>query len=574
MRPWHAVGMLLLASGCRPSLPPQLRAPASLAGERSSYVSPLAYEHYLRAQLAAADGRSEEALDQLRRALAFDDSAYLRTRLAEELLALGRIDEARDQAEMALRLDPGLAEAYIDLGRIHLRLGEEAAAEAAFRRALEIDRRCEAAYLSLAALYRRRGDAVRSEGLQRDLLARLPTSGAAHFHLAQAAASRGEAALVEAELRRALALEPALIEARLALGELLHADGRTAAAVTELGDAFARSGRSPELAVRLALALRSDGRSEEAEGLIERLATTRGPAEGRLAAARALCELGLPGRALPSLQELLKERPTPSLRLLLGRALVALGRGAEAKPLFAAVPVGAPEWASAQLEGARLLADGGRLDEALATLGRALHNGADLPADADLLTVALADLHERAGNRLQARRLLEGALAARPTAEPLVLAEARLLGRLGEWPQAVALIEAFLRRAPESADGLLLLAEAHLATSRHIAQAERLLQRVLTLRPGLAGPADRLGVLLLRLGRLDEAKRYLERAVRLSPEQPEILAHLGELALRREDRAAAMVLFRRALAQQPSETLRQVVEEQLLLLEEGRAASR
>jgi len=64
------------------------------------YVSPSAYEHYLRAQLLSNDGRAEEAADQLRQAIASDGaSAYLRTRLAEELLTLGRIDEAREEIE-------------------------------------------------------------------------------------------------------------------------------------------------------------------------------------------------------------------------------------------------------------------------------------------------------------------------------------------------------------------------------------------------------------------------------------------------------------------------------------------
>src|SRR5688500_10208738 len=93
------------------------------------YVSPTAYERYLRAQMAALAGRHEEAVDELRRALTSDGiSPYLRTRLGEELLALGRLDEARDALEAALRFDPTFAEAHLDLGRIALRLGDTAAA--------------------------------------------------------------------------------------------------------------------------------------------------------------------------------------------------------------------------------------------------------------------------------------------------------------------------------------------------------------------------------------------------------------------------------------------------------------
>src|SRR2546422_11397609 len=69
------------------------------------YVSPAAYQHYIQAQLLSNEGRAEEAADELRRALASDGaSPYLRTQLAEELLQLGRVDEAREEVEAALHL--------------------------------------------------------------------------------------------------------------------------------------------------------------------------------------------------------------------------------------------------------------------------------------------------------------------------------------------------------------------------------------------------------------------------------------------------------------------------------------
>src|SRR2546430_16321366 len=51
------------------------------------YISPSAYEHYLRAQLLSNDGRAEEAADQLRQAIASDGGAgHLRPPPGEEPL--------------------------------------------------------------------------------------------------------------------------------------------------------------------------------------------------------------------------------------------------------------------------------------------------------------------------------------------------------------------------------------------------------------------------------------------------------------------------------------------------------
>ena len=51
-------------------------------------------------------------------------------RLGEELYALGRVDEAAQEIFAALEIDPALAEAHVDLGRIKQRWGDAPAAEA------------------------------------------------------------------------------------------------------------------------------------------------------------------------------------------------------------------------------------------------------------------------------------------------------------------------------------------------------------------------------------------------------------------------------------------------------------
>jgi tetratricopeptide (TPR) repeat protein len=74
------------------------------------------------------------------------------------------------------------------------------------------------------------------------------------------------------------------------------------------------------------------------------------------------------------------------------------------------------------------------------------------------------------------------------------------------------------------------------------------------------------------MGRLDDAQRFLERADRLLPGDAEILQHLGELYLKKSDHARAIDAYQRALGHDPDGHLRQVIEEQLLMLERGRLA--
>src|SRR5262245_10265952 len=126
-----ALGAALASGGCATRLP-EPQTPTMVRNFHGTlvagyYVSPSAYQHYIQAQMYSNDGRAEDAAEELRLAIASDGaSAYLRTRLAEELLALGRVDEAREEVEAALHLDAQFAEAHVDLARVRMRLGDAA----------------------------------------------------------------------------------------------------------------------------------------------------------------------------------------------------------------------------------------------------------------------------------------------------------------------------------------------------------------------------------------------------------------------------------------------------------------
>src|SRR5436305_4101238 len=95
-------------------------APSPEAGiEPQPWVSPRAYQHYLAALLARDRDDHGTAAVELHEALLFDpDSAHLRTLYAQELARLGRMEEAREEAETALKRSPGHAPAHLLLARI------------------------------------------------------------------------------------------------------------------------------------------------------------------------------------------------------------------------------------------------------------------------------------------------------------------------------------------------------------------------------------------------------------------------------------------------------------------------
>ena len=108
--------------------------------------------------------------------------------------------EARQAYEQALALDPGLADAHVNLGRLHHRGGAPARAERHYRAALAL----------------------------------APHDAVAHFNLAGLLEETGRAGDAVAAYQRALATDPDFADAHYNLGLLLDSLGRRAPAMTHL----------------------------------------------------------------------------------------------------------------------------------------------------------------------------------------------------------------------------------------------------------------------------------------------------------------------------------------------------
>jgi tetratricopeptide (TPR) repeat protein len=572
------VGVVALG-GCAGRMP-EPKAPTMVRSFHGTlvpgyYVSPMAYEHYLRAQLLSNDGRAEEAADQLRQAIASDGaSAYLRTRLAEELLTLGRIDEAREEIEAALHLDAQFAEAYVDMARVKLRLGDAGGAESALKRAIDVDRSCEDAYVLLVNIYRERGQETKVLEIWRALAQHVPASSLAHHALGRAAVARGDWQTAERELAKAVELDSNLGEAREELAELYQAEGRVSDALAALADAYDRSGdgKTAEHLVRLQMAT---GHVEEARTLVERLEDEGGGLDRRLWIGSRWLDARLPERARAVAESVLKVSDTPGAHLLMGRALEALGQSEEAIAQLGKVPPRASQYVPAQSMIGRMLRDRGRYREAAETIGRAIVSvtGAEPSSATDALEDALAQVHERAGDHGTAVHLLEQALARRPQSPDLAFALATAYQRDGQIDRAVETVRgSILKRDADNVQALNFIGYALAQAGTRLDEARRMLERAITLKPMDGAVADSLGLLYVKLNRLDDAERLLVRADRLTPEDPEILEHLGDLYVKRSDRSRAVDAYKRALRNKPDERSRHVIEQELLQIEAGKLA--
>jgi Flp pilus assembly protein TadD len=158
----------------------------------------------------------------------------------------------------------------------------------------------------------------------------------------------------------------------------------------------------------------------------------------------------------------------------------------------------------------------------------------------------------RQGQLAQARELVRSAPERRPEdARAKLVAEVSLLREARRWQEAYELLGTAVQRFPD--DGDLLYEQAMMAEkSNRIDDMERLLRRVMVLRPDNAHAYNALGYSLADRGqRLDEARKLIVRALELAPGDPFITDSLGWVEYRLGNREEALQLLRRAWDARP-----------------------
>lgn len=244
-----------------------------------------------------------------------------------------------------------------------------------------------------------------------------------------------------------------------------------------------------------------------------------------------------------------------------------------------------PRYGPALLAGAEALGDEGQYQAALALLERAD------PADpfAPVLALRRAGLLDRLDRVPEAEAELRRLAAQFPRAfqpmarlgdlyrgrqnwAPAIAAYDAAIGRLGapvvvhwplfyargialerakRWPEAEADFQRALSLNPEQPLVLNYLAYSWVEMGQNLVEARRMLERAVALRPNDGNIADSLGWALYKLGDIPGAVRWLEKAVELESQSSVINDHLGDAYWAQGRRREALFQWRRALTLGP-----------------------
>ena len=532
--------LLPLVAGCRAQPPPTMRVINGKA-QPSRYVSPNAYEHYVRYQVALDRGHLQKAVTELQQALIFDArSPYLNTLLAGLLARYKLYDEAHEYLAKALEYRPGYPDALLMQAKLYWHQQQRAKAEAILSGCVRTSPGFAGCYLTYAELLDRAGQPRRARKVLAKMVRRARRPADGHSRLALLCLRLVDYTCAARHLELALRGRWE-IKTLLRLAHVHRAGGNRQRTIRLLREAFDRSGGDARVAALLLEVMRHGGQQQQVDDLllVLRKAAADRPEQlpgvaalhlsaGRAAAARAMLAPAAGKGAV-------------ALQLLYADALARLGQEQQARALLVKLQAG-PHDEGATLQLVTILARRKAHAEAAKLLQAALKRHPKSPA----LALALARALYLSGQPRAAATVMQAAHQHHPGNKQLTFGLALALERDARWRDGVDLMRRFLLRNPKDGPAHNFVGYSMLVHGEDLDAAERYIRKALVLDPGQGYIIDSLGWLYHRRGRKTQALQLLQMAARLAPEEAEVLEHLAEAHAAQQHTATAIQLMRKA----------------------------
>jgi tetratricopeptide (TPR) repeat protein len=416
----------------------------------------------------------------------------------------------------------------------------------------------EGGFLQLNRLLAGNPDKAANARLVRKLAAKYPKLAAAHFAIAQAASAANEDDAALAEVKTAQQLIPDWEPAVLLEAQILQKKSPTAAA-KRLGEYVAKHPNAADARLNYARALVLDKRYPEARDQFQKVLDAN-PNNPDVAYAVGVLAFQLKeyGVAESTLKRVLgmRYRDPDGVRYLLGQVAEEQKRWPQAIQWYEQIQDG-EHALNARMRTAGAMAKQGKLEQARQYLKQV---ATDNPAEEVQLTVVEAQLLRDANRSGDAFALLGEALKRQPEQPELLYDYALTAEKLEKFDLLESNLRKLIQVRPEHAHAYNALGYSFAERNTRLAEARKLIEKALELSPEDYYIIDSMGWVQYREGDLKGAATTLRRAYTGRPDA-EIGAHLGEVLWQIGRRDEARHVWDEALKTAPdNETLLKTIK--------------
>ncbi len=411
-------------------------------------------------------------------------------------------------------------------------------------------------FLQLGRLLAGNPDKAANLRVVRNLAAKHPDMPQAHIAVAQAALAANDEATALAETRRAAKLQPGWEVAAIFEAQILQRRSPQEASAA-LAAFLAKYPEAREARLAYARALVGERKFAEARAEFETLlAANPGNADVIYAVALLAAQLKDYPTAEKSLKRLLDMgfRDPNGVRFTLGQIAEEQKQWQAAIDWYQSIQRG-DQYLASRLRVAGVMAKQGRLAEA-----RAYLQGVNAGEQRVQLLIAEAQLLREANQHREAFDLLGKALQAQPDQPELLYDHALTAEKLERFDVLEGNLRKLIQMRPDHAHAHNALGYSFADRNLRLPEARKLIERALELAPEDYFIVDSLGWVLYRQGDLKGAAAQLRRAYVGRPDG-EIGAHLGEVLWMMGERAEAERIWDESLKNHPdNETLQKTVK--------------
>lgn len=443
----------------------------------------------------ALEGQPQKSIPELTRAIDRNpDSAYLYLTRANAHAASQQVPQAEQDCLKALELDPNLTPAKLLMARLLSVEGKFANAIPMLEQVVRKTPEEKEAYPLLAVAYMNTKQYAKSIQVMKRLLTIDPDAMVAYYYMGAVYGTYlKQPALALQMYRKVLVHDPRNTSVYNAIAQLYVDKGDTAKAISTLNEAFANGVSDVTLKLRLSSLYYQNKNYAKASEILE---------------------------------QVLQRTPNSNkVRYYLGVIYEESGAFDKARSQFN-----------------QISNDSSFFKDAMLRQALYYYRNNDLPAAIDVLQTAvthapkveefyplLATLYEESDNPVAARDILERGTKALPKDPNLIYALGVVLDRMKDIDGALRAMRRVIALDPNNVSAINYIGYTYTERGVHLDEAEELLLTAAQLQPRDGYILDSLGWLYFKKNEYGKAQTMLEQAVSITPNEPVVYKHLGDL---------------------------------------------